>query len=133
MTTSEAGNGPSDRPAPPGLTPRAAEFWARVWAEFELTEAEAEMLVEAVQTIAEIDSLKDALDGDGVTVEGSRGQRRVHPAVNEIRQHRMALARILKQLDLADDVPETEATKAARSAAQARWNASRARDAKKVG
>jgi hypothetical protein len=53
----------------------------------------------------------------------SRGQRRVHPGVGEIRQHRMALARLLRAVALpAEDQSESWATKNARAAAQARWS-----------
>lgn len=128
MAAESAPEGHPERLAPSGLSERACEFWARIQDEFEPSDAETELLVEVVQTITEIDSLKAALTADGVSVQGSMGQKRVHPAVNEIRQHRMALARLLKQLDLGDEEPETEATKAARRAAQARWSQSRGRD-----
>src|SRR4051812_32631839 len=96
------------RAAPPGLSARAAGFWARTVADYELSDAELELLAESVVTMTEIDSLREALKVDGVTVAGSRGQRRVHPAVNEIRQHRMALARLLKSVALpADEEPES--------------------------
>lgn len=128
MTTESAPEGLPNRLAPSGLISRAGEFWERIQAEFEPSDAETELLVEVVQTITEIDSLKAALTADGVSVQGSMGQKRVHPAVNEIRQHRMSLARLLKQLDLSEEEPETEATKAARRAAQARWSQSRGRE-----
>ncbi len=132
MAAESAPEGHPERLAPAGLSARAGEFWARIQDEFEPSDAETELLVEVVQTITEIDSLKAALTADGVSVQGSMGQKRVHPAVNEIRQHRMALARLLKQLDLSDEEPETEATKAARRAAQARWSQSRGRDRARI-
>lgn len=111
------------------LSERAVRFRALVLEEYELTEAEAELLEEVARTLSEIDGLRAALDRDGLTVAGSTGQQRVHPAVNEVRQHRMALARLLKAIDLP--VPgeelESQTTKDAKAAARARWDLERAR------
>lgn len=127
MTAPEAPQTPAERPEPSGLTSRASAFWRAVWADFDLGEDEAELLVEAVHTMSEVDALRERLELDGLTVKGSTGQTRVHPAVNEIRQHRMALARLLKQLDLAEE-PETQTTRDARAAANARWGMARQRE-----
>lgn len=121
MNTDETQEPAPERPAPDGLTGRAADFWHRILAQYDLLDAEVELLVEACWTMSEVDQLRATLAADGVTVAGSTGQRRVHPAVNEVRQHRLALARLLKQLALPDDEPETQTTKAARSAANVRW------------
>jgi hypothetical protein len=112
---------------PDGLGDRARAFWAKSVAEYDLTDAEAELLAEAAWTLTEIESLRSTLDSDGLTVAGSVGQTRVHPAVNEIRQHRMALARLIKAIDLPADAdePESWTTKNARAAAEARWSMER--------
>jgi hypothetical protein len=111
------------RQVPPDLSSRAAGFWARTVDNYDLTDGELELLAECVVTMSEIDALREALAADGVTVAGSRGQRRVHPAVGEVRQHRMALARLLKAIALpAEDESESWATKNARAAALARWS-----------
>jgi hypothetical protein len=117
------------RPQPAGLSVRADAFWDRSEADYDLTDSEAELLTEAAHTITEIDALKRTLELEGLSVLGSMGQSRVHPAVNEIRQHRMALARLLKAIDLPaeDDQPETQATKDARAAANSRWSMQRER------
>ena len=117
-------------PTPPaGLSPRAASFWAKSAADFELTDGEAELLAEAAYLLTEIDGLRNALARDGLTVAGASGQPRVHPAVNEVRQHRMALMRLLKALDLPaeDEHPESQTSKDARAAANARWAMERGR------
>lgn len=119
-------NGAPERPEPPGLSPRASAFFERVTGAYELGDDELEVLIEAVRMMSEIDALADALERDGITVAGSKGQTRVHPAVGEIRQHRMSLARLLKQLDLPaeDEQPESWRTRDARHAANARWGKS---------
>jgi len=47
-----------------------------------------------------------SVDQEGTTVLGSTGQVRVHPAFGELRQYRLALGRLLAQLNLPD-VDET--------------------------
>ncbi len=69
---------------------------------FELTGPELELLAEICNLLNEIDDLQSAVEHDGVTVAGSTGQLRVHPALGELRQHRLALGRLLAQLGLPD-------------------------------
>jgi hypothetical protein len=78
----------------------------------------------------ECESLRTSVDQNGTTVKGSTGQVRVHPALGELRQHRLALGRLLAQLDLPD--PEdaalrTPAQVRATKAAQTCWRAHNAR------
>lgn len=121
---------PVQRSAPAGVGPRALAFWGRTVEDFELTDAELELLAEVVLTMTEIDALRALLD-DGLKVAGSVGQVRIHPGVNEIRQHRALLARLLAALALPgeDVAPETQTTKDARSAANIRWEMTRRREA----
>lgn len=123
--------GSGERVEPSGLGDRASAFWRVIVAEFDLSDAEVELLTEAAWMLTEIDSLRAALERDGVTVAGSAGQRRVHPAVGEIRQHRLALARLVKVLDLPLEEVESESweSKNARQAANTRWAMARARQA----
>jgi len=70
------------------------------------------------------ESLRAAVDADGTTVAGSTGQPRVHPALGDLRQHRLALGRLLAQLSLPDDVDEhllSPVQARGRKAAQSRW------------
>lgn len=128
MSPQEAREGASEPVEPPGMSVRAKAFWGRVVAEYDLADDEVELLAEAVHTMTEIDDLRARLEVDGLTVLGSTGQTRVHPAVNEIRQHRMALARLLKAVDLpSEDEEESWATKNARAAARSRWDMEKGR------
>lgn len=127
----EAPTEPREHLEPPDLSDRAASFWRFIAADFDLSDGEAELLTEAAWTLTEIDALRVALERDGVMVAGSMGQQRVNPAVGEIRQHRLALARLLKALDLPSEEAEAESwtTKNAREAANTRWAMDRARRA----
>ena len=72
----------------------------------------------------------EALLADSLTVTGSTGQSRLSPAVAELRQHRLALSKLLIDLALpAETIAETIAELApsvasskASKAAKVRWN-----------
>lgn len=128
MTAVSAPDRQPGRREPDGVTARAADFWRRTVVEYDLTDSELELLAEAVNTMTEIDDLRAALEADGLTVKGSTGQQRVHPAVNEIRQHRLALSRLIKAIHLpAEDESDDWTTKNAKAAARARWDRERGR------
>ncbi|WP_336922375.1 P27 family phage terminase small subunit [Aquipuribacter sp. SD81] len=91
------------RRAPAALGARGRRFWATTLGTFDLSDAEAELLAECCRLLDEIDALRRSVEQDGTTVRGSTGQPRVHPALAEVRQHRLALGRLLSQLDLPDE------------------------------
>ena len=73
-------------------------------------------------------ALEAAIAEAGVTVRGSAGQPRLNAAVTEVRQGRLALAKILGQLALPaetepDERPMTARQRQAQKAANARWTA----------
>jgi hypothetical protein len=91
---------------------------------FDLSSSELELLDEVARLLDEIDELRAAIQRNGISVAGSTGQARVHPALGEVRQHRLALGRLLAQLRLPDDenesVPSLTQVRG-RKAAKARW------------
>jgi len=103
---------------------RGALFFNSTKETFDLSEAELEILETCAKTLDEIDELQKSIDQEGLTVKGSTGQTRVHPAVSELRQHRLALGRLLAQLQLPDVDGEKLATPAQARSRQAnltRW------------
>lgn len=115
--------------APPAATPkglgtRGRAFWRATTSGFELSGPEVELLAEVCRTLDEIDGLRASVARDGTTVPGSTGQPRVHPALAQLGQHRLALGRLLAQLGLPDEagdaVPSPVQARARRAAA-ARW------------
>jgi hypothetical protein len=115
------------RPAmPSGLGDRGRRFWRAVLGIYELSRAEVELLAEVCRVLDELDELRALIAEDGMSVHGSTGQRRLHPAVSEIRQRRALLGRLLSQLQLPDpetgQTPQTPAQARARKAARARWD-----------
>ena len=103
---------------------RGRAFWRDTAAGFYLERGELELLAEVCRTLDEIDALAAAIARDGPTVPGSAGQTRTHPAINEVRQHRLALGRLLAQLALPDldgaSIPKPTSLRASH-AARTRW------------
>lgn len=110
--------------APSNLNASGRSLYKTILAEYELDDRETRILVLACRQADALDALEAAVKDDGITVLGAAGQTRLHPAVVEARQGRIALARLLGQLSLppADDIPATARGQQARKAARARWN-----------
>lgn len=110
------------------LVARGRHFWDWIRAEHELSMPETELLLECARTLDVVDALETAIRRDGVMVEGSQGQLRVNPAIAEVRAQRLALGRLLAQLDLPADegTVESAATLRGRKAAESRWSRHRA-------
>jgi hypothetical protein len=111
-------------PRPRGLKTRGRRFWDLVLDRWELTASERELLCECCGLLDEIEDLRRAIGRDGATVLGSAGQPVTHPAFRELRQTRLALARLLAQLALPEDDGtslSSPASSKARRAAETRW------------
>ena len=124
----------SDRkpPVPKDLGARGRGFWRKTLEIYDLSEVEIELLRECCRLLDEAESLRVAVEQDGTTVKGSTGQVRVHPALGELRQHRLALGKLLAQLALPDvDESHLQSPAQARAskAAQTRWASHNARKA----
>lgn len=83
--------------APAGLGPAGRKLWQAITGEFELAEHELAQLEEAARTRDLLGRLRDELDASPVMLESSQGMR-LHPAVAELRQQRLTLARLLATL-----------------------------------
>ena len=75
----------------------------------------------------DIARLEALIVDQGVTVPGSAGQPRLHPAFGELRQARVALARLLDAVRLPDEGIGTSRHVQQQRAARARWDRERAR------
>jgi hypothetical protein len=119
---------------PDDLGPAGRELWLAVVDEFTPARYEVRALYETARECDLIDKLADAVESDGLMVEGSKGQPVLNPAVSELRQHRLAFVRMAEALNLSAEnaPPETERTKRARHAANARWSRQRDLDAQRA-
>jgi phage terminase small subunit len=93
----------TDLVSPPDhLSASAKEWWQAIVSRYELQEHHlrlAQLMLEAWdQTLAE----------EGLTVEGREGGMRPHPAVAILRDARLAVARLCRELDLDVSPPVSE-------------------------
>ena len=96
---------PENVPKPPrDLLRSGRALWRAVLADFDLDEHERQLLHETCRTRDLCDRLQAVLDEEGPMSTSSQGIR-VHPAAVELRQQRIALARLLAALN----VPSGEA------------------------
>lgn len=82
-----------------GTQAAGKRLWSSVVDEFDLEEHELALLREAVRTVDQLDTLAGLIERDGEMVEGRFGPK-LHPAIAEARQLRIALARTLAALRL---------------------------------
>ena len=114
---------------PKGLGTRGRRFWRSVFRDFEPSASEAELVAEVCRLLDEIDVLEAGVREQGVTVMGSRNQIRPHPSLSELRQHRLAVGRLVAQLGFPDAKVDSPATTRGRKAAESRWNGHQKRSA----
>jgi P27 family predicted phage terminase small subunit len=117
------------RPAPPSdLGKDGRKLWRRIQGavspDWLLDEREEAALFSACQAADRLAALDAVIDSEGVMVNGSRGQRVLHPALGEARQLRLAQARLLDSLELEDpgakERREPMSSRRARRAAEVR-------------
>jgi P27 family predicted phage terminase small subunit len=115
--------------APQGLRAAGKALWRAIHAglpaECELDERELAILAAACRQADDVATLEEAVARDGVMIAGAQGQTRLNAAVTEARQGRVALARLLGELDLSDPdaEPRSARSRHAQKAARARWDA----------
>lgn len=91
---------------PEGLRERGLRLWQDTLNGMEADPDELVLLEEACRLADEIDLMVAALGEGGPVVKGSRGQPSANPLIREIRGHRLALTRVLRQLGAARPADE---------------------------
>jgi len=111
-------------PAPSDLEARGKRFWRRQVKDFQFGAAELELLTEICRTLDICETLDGIVRAEGATALGHKGQPTSHPAARELRQQRLALGRLIAQLDLPEeeDIPSPASIRG-RKAAKSRWDA----------
>lgn len=88
------------KPQPPVETRAGGRrLWKSVVDAFDLDEHELALLREAARLVDRCDALAEVIDAEGTMVDHPQG-RRTHPALTEVRQQQIALARTLAALRL---------------------------------
>lgn len=86
-------------PSPPPRTGVAGRrLWRAVLADFELAEHEMTLLRQACRVADICDALQAVVDTEGPVSTTRLGEQRAHPAVVELRQQRIVLARMVVAL-----------------------------------
>jgi hypothetical protein len=80
---------------PKGLKSAGRRLWRAVVADYELEEHESALLLEAARTVDLLDELAGIVEAEGPLLDG-----KIHPAVVEARQMKIALARLSAALRL---------------------------------
>lgn len=84
--------------APEGLGERGLRLWTDTLADLEMDPDELLLLEEACRLADELDEMGALLADSTMLSTGSRGQPVANPLIREIRGHRLALSRVLRQL-----------------------------------
>lgn len=108
---------------PRGLGPSGQRLWRAVIDTFELDAHEYTVLAAACRQADVTAELEAVVAEEGPMVAGSKGQSRLHPAVVEARQSRLATAALVARLGLPDSEGRstTSPSQRGRRAANARW------------
>lgn len=99
--------------APEGAGPAGKRLWRAVLADFELAEHELVLLRQAVRVADLCDQLQAVVEAEGPVLRVD-GQPRTHPAVVELRQQRIVLARLVVALRVPLGDQEQDAGEATR-------------------
>ncbi|MFN8158409.1 MAG: hypothetical protein U0R68_13405 [Candidatus Nanopelagicales bacterium] len=78
-------------------------LYAAVTADFDLAEHELTQLREACRLVDLLDALEQVVADEGAVRAGADGLSRPHPALAELRQQRITLARLLAALRIPED------------------------------
>jgi hypothetical protein len=81
----------------PSDTKAGLALWSSVVDNYDLTESELVLLRQAVATVDTLDELAEIVKAEGPMQTSPQGAR-LHPALQEIRQLRIVLARLLGML-----------------------------------
>lgn len=84
---------------PAGTGTAGRRLWRAILEEYEFEEHELLQLREIVRTVDLLDELQRRVKKDGPVVESPQGSK-AHPALVEMRQQRVALARLMAALRL---------------------------------
>lgn len=108
---------------PPDLGPAGLALWESLTSDYEFRADELRVLEDACREVDLIERMREEADKLPLMVQGSQGQPVASPLVQELRQHRALLARLLGSLRISDvdDESGPDMSEFARYAARKRW------------
>lgn len=99
----------TERALPDGLGDAGAALWASVTDVLDLDEHEALALLQVCRTADTLDELQAVVDREGVASESSQGPK-AHWALTELRQQRIAFARLVSAMRLPAGLADAKKT-----------------------
>ena len=107
---------------PAGLRAAGRALWKGVLAEHVCEAGDAALLVSVCKLADECVRMEKELAGSPMVVRGSTGQLAPHPLLRALREHRLAMSKIIESLGLAEDeAPGLARSAAGRRLALRRW------------
>lgn len=113
------------RPGRPArLGPAGRALWGRLVSAYDFDARELAVVEAAARQADDVRALEDVLAADGPMTVGAQGQPRLSQVVGEVRQSRLALARLLGELALpdGDERPMTAKQLQMQRTARVRWD-----------
>lgn len=95
------------RPVKPSFGAAGSQLWTSITDVLVLDVHEEQLLVECCRTADAMDELQTIVERDGVLSDSSQGVR-AHPALQELRQQRIAFARLISALGLPSGVKDAK-------------------------
>jgi P27 family predicted phage terminase small subunit len=96
-------------PQPPAhLSPSARQWWELVVRDYVLQEHHLRLLQLALEAWDRCQVAREQLDREGLTVPGAEGSLRPHPCIAIERDSRLAVARLVRELDLDAEPPVSD-------------------------
>jgi P27 family predicted phage terminase small subunit len=93
------------REPPPHLSPSAAKWWQTIVETYVLAEHHLRLLQLACEAWDRVQAARVQIELEGMTVQGREGGIRPHPCVAIERDARLAVARLVRELDLDTEPP----------------------------
>jgi hypothetical protein len=96
---------PAERKAPmppPGLAVKGRALWRKIVKAYDLRADELLVLARLCKTVDRIAQLDVIADASPAIIIGSHGGKVIHPAIVELRQQELVLARLVRVLALPD-------------------------------
>lgn len=98
------------------LLKRGGALYDDLTGAYDFTTVELQLVYEIAKCADRIDDLEDAIEDEGTMVAGSTGQPVVNPAIAEVRQHQIALQRLMRGLRLSERKAKGDTGRQGRSA-----------------
>jgi P27 family predicted phage terminase small subunit len=95
-------------PPPAHLSPSAAQWWTSVVETYVLLPHHLKLLQLAAEAWDRCQQARKEIARDGLTIETASGDIRAHPAVAIERDSRLAVARLVRELDLDVEPPASD-------------------------